>query len=117
MKRRTLDIIFASGGMVIALAMLLLGFVLMDQYNWGQDYVKEELGSQKIYFTAADKLTDEEKNWQPGSSCLVENGGKLTRPEVRLRVQEALERRGVEFTNGDAPGFRLHSVPIVPARC
>ena len=54
MKRRTLDLIFASGGLVIALAMLVLGFVLMDQYNWGQDYVKEELGSQKIYFTAAD---------------------------------------------------------------
>ncbi len=77
MKRRTLDIIFASGGMVIALAMLLLGFFLVDQYNWAQEYVKEGLGSQKIYFTAADKLTDEEKNWKPGSSCLAENGGKL----------------------------------------
>lgn len=77
MKRRTLDIIFASGGLVIAIAVLVLGFVLMDQYNWGKDYVKEELGSQKIYFTEASKLTDEEKNWKPGSACLTEYGGQL----------------------------------------
>ena len=77
MKRRTLDIIFASGGALLAIAMLVLGLVLMDQYNWGKDYVKEELGSQKITFAAADKLTEEEKTWKPGSSCLVENAGKL----------------------------------------
>lgn len=77
MKRRTLDIIFASGGAVIAIAMLVLGFVLMDQYNWGKDYVKEELGSQKIYFSPADKLTEEEKTWKSGSSCLTEYAGKL----------------------------------------
>lgn len=77
MKRRTLDIIFASGGALLAIAMLVLGLVLMDQYNWGKDYVKEELSQQKIYFPAADKLTEEEKNWQPGSACLTEYAGKL----------------------------------------
>ncbi len=77
MKRRTLDIIFATGGVVIALAIFILGLVLADQYNWGKEYVKEELAAQKITFAAADKLTDDEKNWKPGSVCLVENAGKV----------------------------------------
>ncbi|MEO8540305.1 MAG: hypothetical protein ABI577_11235 [bacterium] len=77
MKRRTLDIIFASGGLLLAGMMLVLGLVLADQYNWGKDYVKEELGSQKITFTAADKLTAEEKDWKPGSSCLTKYAGQL----------------------------------------
>jgi hypothetical protein len=77
MKRRTLDIIFAAGGAVLALSMLVIGFLLADQYSWGKDYVKEELGSQKITFTAADKLTDEEKNWKDGSACLTKYAGQL----------------------------------------
>ena len=67
----------------------------------------------KLTITELARIADVDR----GTLIALENGGKLSRPEVRLRVQEALERRGVEFTNGDAPGFRLHSVPIVPARC
>lgn len=76
MKRRTLDIIFAGGGVLVAVLLVVLGFVLMDQQNFAKDYVKGELGAQKINFAAADKLADEEKNWKPGSVCLTENAGK-----------------------------------------
>lgn len=77
MKRRTLDIIFAGGGIVLAAVMVVLGLVLADQQSFAKDYVKTELRDQKIVFAQADKLTDEEKNWKPGSKCLTEYAGKM----------------------------------------
>lgn len=76
-KRRTLDITFAAGGIVVAIVLVVLGLVLADQQAFAKDYVKGELGAQKITFAAADKLTEPEKTYQPGSKCLVENAGKL----------------------------------------
>lgn len=76
-KRRTLDIIFSAGGAALAVLLLVLGFILIDQANFADDYVSGELSAQKITFATEDKLTDEEKNWKPGSSCLSENAGKL----------------------------------------
>jgi len=75
MKRRTLDIIFAGGGVALAALLLVLGFVLADQQSFAKDYVKGELGAQQIWFPAAP--TEEEKSWKPGSVCLTENAGKL----------------------------------------
>ncbi len=77
MKRRTLDIILAAGGLVVAALLVVLGFVLADQQSFAKDYVKGELGAQKISFATSDKLTDPEKTWKPGSVCLVENAGKV----------------------------------------
>lgn len=77
MKRRTLDIILAGGGLMVAILLATLGVALMTQYSFAQDYVREELAAQKITFTAADKLTDVEKGWKPGSACLVTYGGQL----------------------------------------
>lgn len=75
-KRRTLDIIFASGGLLVAALLAVLGFALLSQYAFAQDYVKEELSAQKIVFATADKLTAEEKSWKPGSACLVAYAGE-----------------------------------------
>jgi hypothetical protein len=77
MKRRTLDIILAGGGLMVAVLLFALGFALFTQYSFSQNYVKDELSAQKITFTAAEKLSAEEKSWKAGSVCLVENGGKL----------------------------------------
>ena len=77
MNRKQLDIAFAGGGIVLAVLLFVLGFVLGDQASFAHNYVKDELGSQKIFFATADKLTDEEKDWKPGSVCLEENAGKL----------------------------------------
>lgn len=76
MKRRTLDRIFAGGGLLVAALLAALGFALGTQYAFAVDYVKGELGSQKITFAAAGKLTDVEKSWKPGSSCLVAYAGQ-----------------------------------------
>lgn len=76
MKRRTLDIIFAVGGIAVALILVVLGAFVYGQYQFSSDYVKQELSAQKITFTAADKLSQEEKTWKAGSVCLVNFAGQ-----------------------------------------
>ncbi len=104
MKRRTLDIIFATGGIVLALVMATIAYVVVGQASFARDYVKQELGAQKITFAAAGKLTTEEKTWKAGSSCLVTNAGQTleTGPQaecyakyyIRLHMTEAAQRAG-----------------------
>jgi hypothetical protein len=76
MKRKTLDKIFAAGGLIVAILLGVLGYALWTQASFSTSFVKEELGSQKIVFTTADKLTAEEKSWKPGSACLTEFAGQ-----------------------------------------
>jgi hypothetical protein len=76
LKRRTLDLILAGGGLMVTALLVALAFAAGTQYSFAQNYVQEELSAQKITFTAADKLTDAEKNWKPGSACLVTYGGQ-----------------------------------------
>jgi len=76
MKRRTLDIILSGGGLMVAALIAVLAFAVGTQYTFATDYVRTELGAQKIVFATADKLTDAEKNWQPGSVCLTEYAGQ-----------------------------------------
>jgi len=72
MKRRTLDLIFSAGGIVLAVLLLTLGLVLQNQANFAKDYVHNQLSQQKITFTPVAGLTGEEKQ----ASCLVANAGK-----------------------------------------
>jgi hypothetical protein len=67
MKRRTLDIIFSVGGLLVAALILVLGLVLQNQADFAKNYVHDQLTAQQIVFTPADKLTDEEK----ANTCLV----------------------------------------------
>lgn len=76
MKRRTLDLILASGGLMVAVILAALGFAMATQYTFAANYVKEELSAQKITFATADKLTMEEKTWKPGSERLVTYAGQ-----------------------------------------
>lgn len=71
MKRRTLDIIFSSGALAVALLLVLLGFVFKGNADFADSYVGEQLSEQKINFTAAEFLSDEEKQ----STCLVDYAG------------------------------------------
>jgi hypothetical protein len=71
MKRRTLDVIFAVGGLLIALLILVLGLVLQNQANFAEDYVQDQLSRQKISFTPAEFLSAEEND-----PCLKKYAGK-----------------------------------------
>jgi hypothetical protein len=72
MKRRTLDILLSIGGAVLAVLLLIAGFVLTSNASFANDYVSDQLSQQKITFKTADTLTDEEK----ASACLVKYAGQ-----------------------------------------
>jgi hypothetical protein len=75
MKRRTLDILFSAGGLVLAVLLLIVGIVLTSNANFAKNYVTTQLSEQNISFKTVDTLTAEEKQ----SACLVQYAGqKLT---------------------------------------
>ena len=75
MKRRTLDILFGTGGVLLAGLLLIVGIVMSSNANFARTYTTDQLSQQNITFKTADTLTDEEKA-QP---CLVQYAGqKLT---------------------------------------
>jgi hypothetical protein len=75
MKRRTLDILFSAGGVVLAGLLLVVGIVMTSNANFASNYVADQLGQQHISFKTAATLTDEEKQ----APCLVQYAGqKLT---------------------------------------
>jgi hypothetical protein len=63
--------IFSAGGIAVAILLVLLGFVFKTNADFADTYVHDQLAEQKISFTAAEFLSDEEK----ASSCLIENAG------------------------------------------
>ena len=63
--------IFSAGGVALAILLVLLGFVFKTNADFADSYVHDQLAEQKISFTAAEFLSDEEKT----SSCLIENAG------------------------------------------
>ena len=71
MKRRTLDLTFATGGLVIAALTLVLGLVLQNQANFAKDYVHNQLIEQKIAFTPLNALGKDTT-----AQCLKDNAGK-----------------------------------------
>ena len=85
MSRKQLDILFAGGAVVLSVLLLVLGFVLIGQKNFADDYVKTELSAQKIYFASDEDLANDAKNnpdnpvgtWKEGSSCLSDYAGQL----------------------------------------
>ena len=70
MKRRTLDIAFSIGGMIFAVLLLVVGLILNNQSSFAKSYVHDQLVAQKISFTPAKFLSDEEKK----ADCLVTFG-------------------------------------------
>ena len=107
MKRRTLDVIFASGGLMVAVLLAALGLALLSQYTFAMDYVKEELSAQKIVFATADKLTPEETTWKAGSACLVTYAGKTmeTGPQAECYAKYYLAKHmDTSANNAGFPG-------------
>src|SRR5580765_4275443 len=71
MKRRTLDLLFSAGGVLLAGLLLVLGMVMTSNANFAKGYVKDQLAAQHITFKTAATLTDEEKK----SDCLNKYAG------------------------------------------
>jgi len=71
MKRRTLDFLFSIGGVALAVLLLVLGLVLNANADFAKSYVRDQLVEQKINFTPAEALSEEEK----AADCLVDYAG------------------------------------------
>ena len=67
MNRRTLDLLFSAGGIVLGALLLVLGLVLNNQASFANNYVKDQLSAQKISFTPVAGLKGEQAN----GPCLV----------------------------------------------
>lgn len=72
MKRRTLDIVFSIGGVLLAALLAVLGLVLRSNSDFATNYVHDQLAAQEISFKPADKLTEEEA----AKGCLVKYAGE-----------------------------------------
>jgi hypothetical protein len=98
MRRRTLDIVFAAGGIAIAVLVLVLGLVLQNQANFAKSYVKDQLGQQKITFTPVAGLAPDEKK----ADCLVSNAGKAltTGKQAECYANEYIGRHVKEINDG-----------------
>jgi hypothetical protein len=72
MKRRTIDLVLSAGGLLVAALLLVGGLVLTANANFAKTYVADQLGAQKIVFTAAEELSDEERAYP----CLIEYAGQ-----------------------------------------
>lgn len=73
MNRRSLDLIFSLGGVIVAVLLATAGFTFKANADFAKDYVKDQLSAQKITFTPAENLSDEEKK----ADCLVEYAGTV----------------------------------------
>jgi hypothetical protein len=71
MKRRTLDLLFSAGGVLLAGLLLVLGMVMTSNANFAKGYVKDQLSQQHITFKTAATLTPEEAE----SACLNKYAG------------------------------------------
>jgi hypothetical protein len=72
MKRRTLDILFSVGGVLLAVLLVVLGLVMRSNADFAKNYVHDQLAAQEISFKPADTLTEEEA----AKSCLVKYAGQ-----------------------------------------
>ncbi len=73
MNRRTLDLLFSAGGIVLGALLLVLGLVLNNQANFASGYVKDQLNAQQIKFTPVAGLKGEDK--AAGGQCLDNYAG------------------------------------------
>ena len=71
MKRRTLDLLFSAGGVLLAGLLLVLGMVMTSNANFAKSYVKSQLLEQHITFKTVATLTPEEAK----SACLNKFAG------------------------------------------
>jgi hypothetical protein len=72
MKRRTLDIILSTVGLVLTVLLAVMGLVLRSNATFAQNYVHDQLTAQQITFTPAAGLTAQEKQ----SADLVRYAGQ-----------------------------------------
>lgn len=78
MRRRTVDFIGGTGSLVLAAVLLVGAFVLIDNANFADDYVGQQLSREKIEFSAVEDLTEEDRAYSEArTGCIVEYAGQV----------------------------------------
>ena len=98
MTRKTLDLLFGVGGLMLALLLGVLGLVLRNQADFAKTYVRDQMVQQRITFTPVAGLSPDEKM----AKCLVENAGKLllTGKQAECYANEYIGRHVKLFNAG-----------------
>ncbi len=102
MNRRTLDVVFSVGGVLLAGLLLILGLVLQNQADFAKSYVKDQLSQQKITFTPVKGLTAQEKQ----ANCLVTNA---TRPLTTGKQAECYANKYIGLHVTEVNGGKTYS--------
>jgi hypothetical protein len=77
MRRRTVDFIAAAGGIALAAVLVLGAFVLGNNADFADDYVRQQLSGEKIEFTALEDLSEEDRAYSEArTGCIIEYAGK-----------------------------------------
>jgi hypothetical protein len=78
MKRRTLDLLFSMGGVVLALLLVILALVMSDRADFSKDYVSRELSAQDIQFSTRDKMDPREVAFsRERTGCYLDYAGQF----------------------------------------
>jgi len=64
-QRRRFDVLVSTGGLVLAVVLVVFGIYFSDRYDFAKNNVRIQLSQQKVFFPPKDALTDEELE-QPG---------------------------------------------------
>jgi uncharacterized membrane protein len=122
MKRRTLDILFSVGGVMLAVLLLVLGSVLKSNADFAKSYVHNQLAEQKISFTPADKLSPEE---QQAAGLLLYAGQPLVTGKqaevyandyIALHLQAVNDGKTYAQTSGEARALRTQATEAATAK-
>jgi len=115
MKRRTLDLFFAVGGVGLAALLLVLGMVMTSNANFAKNYVHDQLSAQHVTFKTADTLTPEEAK----SANLVKYAGQqLTTGKqaevyanefIALHLSETANANGMTYAELGTPQAALRT--------
>jgi uncharacterized membrane protein len=122
MKRRTLDIIFSVGGVMLAVLLLVLGSVLKSNADFAKSYVHNQLAEQRISFTPADKLSPEE---QQAAGLLLYAGQPLVTGKqaevyandyIALHLQAVNDGKTYAQTSTEARALRAQATEAATAK-
>ena len=112
MKRRTLDIILSTVGLVLTVLLAVLGLVLRSNATFAQDYVHNQLTAQHITFTPVAGLSAQEKQ----SPALVRYAGlplatgkqaeAYANDYIALHLSEVNSGKTYSQTSNDARALR-----------
>lgn len=77
MKRRTLDIIVSTGGLLLAGILVIAGLVLTSNASFSKDYVRDQLSREKIEFPPVEGISPEDRAFtEARTGCLITYAGQ-----------------------------------------